>query len=682
MSKQFNEDGTYNKTDWKAGDKITATKLNKIEDAIEAVNDHDISRHEEADARLDALEAGVVANKREIEAKVEALEDTVVSNKDAADLDIYRIDQHMTLLDKKIDEGVAEVYGVAETVDGKIAKAEADMAAMVAEVETDLEGLHAKDEELSAQLAQKANKDFIYVTDYDINGVEGIDYTTSLISLFNDVDNCTVFFPKGVYEVSFDNANLLEFRALIPIKTGTHIKMHPEAIIRVTDKSINNRHNSVFGVTLTNYDSEIKNLKFEVNMEGSYVSDLDKDPMPIAIGFWDVFREHGYEGIINNIDISNSTFRNFSTAIFISQNIKKDGVGTRDRIVKNVRIYNNYAENCTGAFVVADGKDISIKNNYANGNTTGAYPSYDSVSVHSGIGIEIVNNTFKNYNNNGINVRNSSENMCGSENILIQGNRYENCTDCLVGIQGDGGENVYGVKNVMITNNYISNHIKGKTTLRIHPATVNNLIDNIFISGNTIIGAEDGYCFRIEGNTLANACVVRNNTLISNNSTSVELYFTNRSVFSNNYIYTNNSNIQYDLYIHLTYNTEVKDNTVICYPGTTYSETKITSNNELIFSKNKCIKMTVDNSNKAIIEENETLNNNSVLDNNLPTMFKLNKNNNVIYKSDNKPSRGKYKKGDMVENTNLVSGGFLGWVCVDGDGTNLGTWKGYGLIEN
>lgn len=114
MSQQFDENGKYIKTDWKAGDKITATKLNKIEDAIEAVNDHDIARHEEADARLDALEAGVVANKQEIEAKIDALEDTVVSNKDATDLDIYRIDQHMTLLDKKIDDSVAEMNSAIE----------------------------------------------------------------------------------------------------------------------------------------------------------------------------------------------------------------------------------------------------------------------------------------------------------------------------------------------------------------------------------------------------------------------------------------------------------------------------------------------------------------------------------------------------------------------------------------
>ena len=174
MSKQFNEDGTYNKTDWKAGDKITATKLNKIEDAIEAVNDHDVSRHQEADARLDALEAGVVANKQEIEAKVEALEDTVVSNKDAADLDIYRIDQHMTLLDKKIDDGVAEVYGVAETVDGAIDKGKADMEAMVEAVEGELDRLHAKDIELSAQLEHIKKETTIYPDDFEGTDTEKI----------------------------------------------------------------------------------------------------------------------------------------------------------------------------------------------------------------------------------------------------------------------------------------------------------------------------------------------------------------------------------------------------------------------------------------------------------------------------------------------------------------------------
>lgn len=56
MANMFNEDGTYNKTEWKAGDKITAVKLNKIELSLEAINNNDISRHVEADSRLDDLE--------------------------------------------------------------------------------------------------------------------------------------------------------------------------------------------------------------------------------------------------------------------------------------------------------------------------------------------------------------------------------------------------------------------------------------------------------------------------------------------------------------------------------------------------------------------------------------------------------------------------------------------------
>ena len=135
MSKQFNEDGTYNKTDWKAGDKITATKLNKIEDAIEAVNNNDISRHEETDARLDALESSSVSDKKELEDKLETLEDTVVANKDAADLGIYNLERHMTLLDQKIDDGVDTVEAIAHTVDEKIADADASMKAQVAEAE-------------------------------------------------------------------------------------------------------------------------------------------------------------------------------------------------------------------------------------------------------------------------------------------------------------------------------------------------------------------------------------------------------------------------------------------------------------------------------------------------------------------------------------------------------------------
>ncbi len=52
----FDSNGNYNKTNWKTGDKITADKLNKIEESLEMINNNDIERHKEADKRLDTLE--------------------------------------------------------------------------------------------------------------------------------------------------------------------------------------------------------------------------------------------------------------------------------------------------------------------------------------------------------------------------------------------------------------------------------------------------------------------------------------------------------------------------------------------------------------------------------------------------------------------------------------------------
>lgn len=72
MANMFNEDGTYNKTEWKAGDKITAVKLNKIESSLEAINNNDINRHVEADSRLDILEEQMARVNSLIETLIEA----------------------------------------------------------------------------------------------------------------------------------------------------------------------------------------------------------------------------------------------------------------------------------------------------------------------------------------------------------------------------------------------------------------------------------------------------------------------------------------------------------------------------------------------------------------------------------------------------------------------------------
>jgi hypothetical protein len=131
----FDENGKYIKTNWKAGDKITATKLNKIEESIEAVNDNDISRHVEADARLDALEAKDAAHDKEFTKVKNLIEDA----KDAAELGDYEINSRMTFLEEELNDGIEEVRNVAETVDGVIAQGKADITSAINQGKSDME---------------------------------------------------------------------------------------------------------------------------------------------------------------------------------------------------------------------------------------------------------------------------------------------------------------------------------------------------------------------------------------------------------------------------------------------------------------------------------------------------------------------------------------------------------------
>lgn len=179
MANMFDENGNYNKTEWKPGDRITAGKLNKIEESLEAINNNDIERHKEADERLDALEE----QKEAVEERFDELEDLVADNKSEVDTAIYEVHSKMDRLETKLDDGIDTVEAIAHTVDDKIADADASMKAQVAEVEADLEGLHAKDEELSEQLADITNKTKISVTDFGAIGDNATDNTLAFKEL-------------------------------------------------------------------------------------------------------------------------------------------------------------------------------------------------------------------------------------------------------------------------------------------------------------------------------------------------------------------------------------------------------------------------------------------------------------------------------------------------------------------
>ena len=105
----FDSNGNYNKTNWKTGDKITADKLNKIEESLEIINNNDIERHKEADERLDALEE----QKEAVEERFDELEDLVADNKSEVEVLIYENNVKMDRLEQEMNDGIDEVHEVA-----------------------------------------------------------------------------------------------------------------------------------------------------------------------------------------------------------------------------------------------------------------------------------------------------------------------------------------------------------------------------------------------------------------------------------------------------------------------------------------------------------------------------------------------------------------------------------------
>ena len=336
----FDENGKYIKTNWKAGDKITATKLNKIEESIEAVNDNDISRHVEADARLDALEAKDVAHDKEFT----NVKNLIADNKAAAELGDYEINSRMTFLENELNEGIEEVHNVAETVDGKIATAEANMAAqvsrgkadmeaMVAEVEADLEGLHAKDEELSEQLEHITTnlKSNISLESYE-----------HLVSNIGTSDECWAnAFEQACIDLK-DGGILYCIGRQYQFKTSIVIPSHIK-LVGIKSSTIFKYNGTGTFVTLQNM-TLIENITFK--------GDDTKEQIGVHITSWNgVLKQCDimdfYKGVLCTgvlITIDNCYIASNDTGIEVEQVTKSDGskvFSTMVKIVNSLIHYNN-----------------------------------------------------------------------------------------------------------------------------------------------------------------------------------------------------------------------------------------------------------------------------------------------------------------------------------------------------
>lgn len=473
----FDENGKYIKTDWKAGDKITATKLNKIEESIEAVNDNDISRHVEADARLDALEAKDVAHDKEFT----NVKNTIADNKAAAELGDYEINSRMQFLEDDVEKAVAEVNNVASTVDGKIAQAEADMTsavnqgkadmeAMVAEVEADLEGLHAKDEELTSQLAHIKNiSNHIYVKDFGAVG-DGITDDTSAIKKAVEYTH-----QIGGGILLFDNNKT--YKWVIPSGSYNH-GTHP---ILCDFKNINievDLRGSKFIVEGNNYpwntffkftkcEFKIKNGKIEgdrLNHDYNVYTIIGTGASVPTHEFGFGVYSNGSKGIIEDMHIYNHT----GDGIFVSDYTDwGDDYAENDVIIRNCEIHHCLRQGITAG----ESQYTTIKDCYIH--HIGTFDGINGFSPESGIDIEF------------------EQQLKRAEYLEISNTTIHDCTQHLI-----VSANASRVSNFVFDNNVFYNG----------PINIGTVVDNDFIINNCI--------FRCSSVMLTNEPIVNTSKII------------------------------------------------------------------------------------------------------------------------------------------------------------------------
>ena len=376
MANMFNEDGTYNKTEWKAGDKITAVKLNKIESSLEAINNNDIDRHVEADSRLDILEESAKNSATKNELKT--LETLVKDNKDTADLEFHKFEGRVNTVEGRVDT----VENHIDTMEGRVDT-----------VENHIDTMDGRVDELGISFENsKIHVNAMFPPD----GILGckcdleIDDTEALQNIINYV------YQKGGGTVYIPNSILL---SNVIIETGVTLSMGPMAV---------------------KYSYDLTQTKYIKKKSGSSGTLLTFRPYSKGVNIT-------IEGNKDNASGDGILFDTHSqgTDIYVS---KCGGHGITHNL--GVMLNNVHSSYNGSRGLYAAGSDSVVSNFYLYGNGEGLY--FDS-------GVSNCNYCNGKIESNGVNISayQSSENYLSNINIdrstlwglrLVGGNHYfSNC---------------------------------------------------------------------------------------------------------------------------------------------------------------------------------------------------------------------------------------------------------------
>lgn len=547
--------------------------------------------------------------------------------------------------DKKIDDAIAYMKtNLAKTV----AAIMAEMKENGELTETILAGL--------TDLESRVDLLSTYATPQMFGAVaDGITDDTEAIQ--KALETGKVFFPRGTYAVQFTDLTT-EYSFLFALKSNMRLQFDTGAIIKVIGEEPAFR-TALFSVN--DADLPISNIAIS---GGSFIGIGD-------IGCFRLSTNLTGDKLISNIVIEDCDFSTFGSAVYIVQNKTEP---TETRHTHNVTIKNCRAFECWGSFVTADGKYITIENCYADGNNNNAY---DAVSVHCGINVTIKNNYFKNFNTGQcINVRNSSENSCGSKHIIITGNTIEDCPIKAISLTLSP-EATYGLRDVVVSDNIIKNCQTG-IFISCGSGAVGTPFNDFNICGN-VINSTDGRGIMVTNNIN----VPLTNFIISDNDITADKYgfyieAVKHGLISNNKIMckTTDSLIVFQLgYIMYS---NIVNNNVWC---SNYSDTvaeisnctgaMITNN----YIRGKC---NFSANSSGIIRDNNLM---SVCINNgrVFTQNDEQHNSNYTLHGSGIPTNSEWTKGDKIINNFAVSNECMGWVCIEA-GT-VGTWVPFGAIS-
>ena len=482
----FDSNGNYNKTNWKTGDKITADKLNKIEESLEIINNNDIERHKEVDERLDALEEQKEVIEEELNNK--ATKDEVHDRLDVVEGDINIISEELNSLTPYISD-FEDLKDMIENSKNRT--------------------IHLKDCEF-----------ILYDTINIPEDVTIIGYNTVIKNInskpfFRINSNVTI---KGVNFISDKTSYTAKCQCLQAVGEYDNFIEN----IRIENCSFTNIGNTAIDLRFVK-NSTIRDCKFKnigyagvgctcvknILIENIYINTLYGDQNEQCYGVY--FSRFEYDDFIESPPSENCTVKDS----YIENSTTWEGLDTHGGT--NIKFINNTIKNCKVGIVIGGSQNssgIAIKSPedcYAEGNHLENIAGY-GISVGQGATMEsynlyVTNNILKNCGEYNVATTGSIRVAPNAKNVFIENN---------IIIEPIENGIVFGVNtDVEITNNIIRS-LKGTGSVQY----AINMLDTpakARIIGNRVNGsgtvATNPRAFRVTGND--NEVTFRDNIAIN-----------------------------------------------------------------------------------------------------------------------------------------------------------------------